>query len=109
MFVTWKTEKDHVLRGCIGTTQPVNLVKGLTDYSLKSALDDYRFPPVKFDELPKLVCTVALLADFEACGNYRDWIIGTHGVAMRFQDSETDRSFHALFLPEVMTEHSKKV
>ena len=105
MFVTWKTEKDHVLRGCIGTTRPVNLVEGLKDYALRSALNDHRFDPVRADELPGLVCTVSLLVDFEACSDYEDWTIGNHGVSMRLDDS--DGSFHALFLPEVMIEHSK--
>jgi hypothetical protein len=35
LFVTWN--KDHLLRGCIGTLEPRTLHKGLKDYALTAA------------------------------------------------------------------------
>lgn len=103
MFITWKTKNDHVLRGCIGTTSPISLLKGLQTYSIKSALHDGRFSPIKATELESLVCTLSLLTDYEECTNYDDWQIGIHGISIKFEKNE--RSYHAIFLPEVMTEH----
>ena len=106
MFVTWKTKKDHQLRGCIGTTSPINLIEGLRKYSIVSALHDGRFEPIKANELESLCCSISLLTDFERCKSYSDWIIGVHGVSIKF---EVDgRLFNAIFLPEVMIEHSNK-
>lgn len=107
MFVTWKTAIGHHLRGCIGTTQPVQLVEGLKVYALKSALNDSRFTPITADELPNLVCTVSLLIDFEECSDFRDWNIGSHGVSIKYLDESKNKTYHALFLPEVMVEHGK--
>lgn len=105
MFVSWKTKNDNQLRGCIGTTSPVNLIDGLRKYSIVSALQDGRFDPIKSIELESLICSISLLTDFEKCKSYNDWDIGIHGVSIRFQVN--DRGYHALFLPEVMIEHSK--
>ena len=98
-----KLKNDHVLRGCIGTTSPISLLKGLQTYSIKSALHDGRFSPIKATELESLVCTLSLLTDYEECADYDDWQIGNHGISIRFEKNE--RSYHAIFLPEVMTEH----
>lgn len=102
MFVTWKTTKDHVLRGCIGTTSPINLIIGLKRYSLRSALEDGRFSPIKVSELESLTCSISLLTDFSNCSNYCDWTIGMHGISIKFEDG--GHHYSALYLPEVMTE-----
>lgn len=107
MFVSWKTKIGHQLRGCIGTTNPINLIDGLRDYSLKSALQDNRFSPIKASELESLVCTVSLLTDYEECVSFDDWNIGIHGISFEFQD--IDCKYRALFLPEVMIEHGNVV
>lgn len=104
MFVTWKTKNDNQLRGCVGTTNPVNLLEGLRKYSILSALQDGRFEPIKSIELENLICSISLLTDFEKCSSCDDWNIGIHGVSIKFQSS--NRTYHSLFLPEVMIEHS---
>ena len=106
LFVTWKAEEDDTLRGCIGTTSPINIQEGLKKYSIISALNDKRFDPIKSEELENLICTVSLLTDFEICSSYDDWTIGIHGVSIDFKDMK-GRQYHAIFLPEVMIEHSK--
>lgn len=107
MFVTWKNKTDHMLRGCIGTTSPISLLEGLQTYSIKSALNDGRFSPIKATELESLVCTLSLLTDYEECDSYDDWQIGKHGISIKFE--KDGRSYHAIFLPEVMTEHGTKI
>lgn len=97
----------HVLRGCIGTSHPVSLVEGLKHYAIRSALHDSRFAPITADEFPKLVCGVSLLVDFESCANFLDWNIGEHGISMKYRDDASNRVYSAIFLPHVMTEHSK--
>lgn len=108
MFVTWKTKKDNQLRGCIGTTSPVNLVSGLKKYSIISASQDGRFEPIKATEFEGLICSISLLTDFEKCKNYNDWVIGVHGVSIKFE-ADDGRNYSALFLPEVMIEYSKQI
>lgn len=107
MFITWKTKVGHLLRGCIGTISPINLIEGLRIYSLKSALEDTRFSPVNASELENLICTVSLLTDYEDCSSFDDWVIGTHGISFELQ--ENNRKYGALYLPEVMTEHGKLI
>ena len=41
-----------------------------------SALKDSRFPPMSRDELPRLLCSVSLLTNFEDVGDYLDWEVG---------------------------------
>jgi uncharacterized protein (TIGR00296 family) len=71
VFVTWK--KDKKLRGCMGTFSPRRLHRGLSEYSLTSALKDSRFTPIAMDELPKLECGVSLLTNFEKAKDCFDW------------------------------------
>ena len=105
MFVTWKTDA-HELRGCIGTISAINLIEGLQQFSIKSALKDHRFSPIQTNELESLTCSVSLLTDYEKCSKYDDWIIGKHGVSITFEDDGCN--YRAIFLPEVMTEHGKQ-
>lgn len=105
MFITWKTKNNHVLRGCIGTTAPVSLLKGLQTYSIRSALHDSRFSPIKATELASLICTLSLLTDYEECAAYDDWQLGKHGISIKFE--RDGRFYHSLFLPEVMIEHGR--
>ena len=106
MFITWKTVENHELRGCIGTTSPVNLIDGLRQYSIKSALQDGRFSPVKVTELEKLVCSISVLTDFEECQDFNDWTIGVHGISIALD--ELGKIYRAIFLPEVMIEHGNE-
>lgn len=103
MFVTWKTTKDQTLRGCKGTTSPINLISGLKTYSLHSALQDGRFSPVKASELDSLTCSISLLTDYDNCSSYDDWTIGTHGISIKFEDG--GHHYSGIYLPEVMTEY----
>lgn len=62
VFVTINTHPMHSLRGCIGYPEPIfPLIDALKRASKSAALDDPRFPPVKEEELDKVVMEVSLL------------------------------------------------
>jgi len=61
-FVT--IEKDSELRGCIGTYLPtrINIAEEIIRNAIAAASEDYRFGPIKIEELPYLSYTVYILS-----------------------------------------------
>ncbi|XP_075587036.1 uncharacterized protein CG5902 [Dermatophagoides farinae] len=105
LFVTWNVGNDRRLRGCIGTFNSIPLHSGLRDYALTSALRDHRFAPITKDEFINLHVSVSVLINFESALDYKDWIIGIHGIRIEFRsDNGTKRT--ATFLPEVAVEQN---
>mmetsp|Transcript_31187 Transcript_31187/g.85498 ORF Transcript_31187/g.85498 Transcript_31187/m.85498 type:complete len:351 (-) Transcript_31187:98-1150(-) len=112
LFVTWLKRRrgdraavgEPVLRGCIGCLEPIAFCPGLSEYAMRSSLQDRRFPPVLLEEVPSLSCKLSILFQFEACAHIYDWELGVHGILIRFTDAH-NRSFSATFLPEVALEH----
>ncbi len=107
LFVTWNTAEDeppgeHVLRGCIGTFDPLPLAEGLATYALTAALHDTRFAPVARRELPFLAVAVTLLTDFEPVDAWDDWTLGRHGLRITFRVG--GRRYGATYLPDVAPE-----
>ncbi|GMH90845.1 hypothetical protein TL16_g11884, partial [Triparma laevis f. inornata] len=72
---------------------------------MTSALRDRRFSPIELSELPTLRCSVSLLVEYEDCNDCYDWIVGTHGIIISFQNSRC-QTFSATYLPEVALEHN---
>lgn len=115
LFVTWEkqtqtsssssSEPRWDLRGCIGTLSPSDLTSSLPSYVMTSALRDHRFNPISLSELPSLRCSVSLLVDYEDCSDCYDWVVGTHGIIINFQNSRC-QTFSATYLPEVALEHN---
>lgn len=70
-----------------------------------SAFHDSRFEPIALSEIPFLSCSVSLLVNFEPANNYRDWIIGVHGI--RIECKQNGRRLNAVYLPEVASEQRK--
>lgn len=103
LFVTWLIGSDKQLRGCIGTFSPMNLVQGLREYAITSAINDSRFSPISRDEYPLLSCAVSILTQFEPCSSYSDWDIGLHGIRIEFLN-ERGAKRSATYLPEVAHE-----
>ena len=103
LFVTWTTGKEKELRGCIGTFAKDLLETNLMRYALISAFKDSRFDPIKLKELKNLNCEVSLLVQFEKANSPVDWVVGTHGIDIDFDDSHGE-SYSATFLPEVAEE-----
>ncbi|CAG8954333.1 hypothetical protein HYFRA_00005956 [Hymenoscyphus fraxineus] len=108
LFVTWNTispltpSSHRSLRGCIGTFSTLPLSTGLSSYSLTSALQDHRFPPITLRELPTLEVSVTLLTDFEPCSDAMDWELGIHGLRITFYAK--GRNYGACYLPDVAVE-----
>ncbi|KAK7422682.1 hypothetical protein QQX98_001470 [Neonectria punicea] len=104
LFVTWNTMDDDEpsLRGCIGTFESQPLAEGIPEYSLVSALQDSRFPPIRKAELPTLQVAVTLLTDFEEVDDMYDWDVGVHGLRLSFYDR--GRRYGSTYLPDVAAE-----
>ena len=103
LFVTWTTGKEKELRGCIGTFSKDLLEKNLMIYALISAFKDSRFDPISKYEIPNLNCEVSLLVEFEKAKSPVDWVVGTHGIDIDFEDKNGNK-YSATFLPEVAEE-----
>ena len=103
LFVTWTTGKEKELRGCVGTFSKDDLQKNLVRYTFISAFKDSRFPPISKNEITNLNCEVSLLVQFEKAKTPVDWVIGTHGIDIDFED-KSGKSYSATFLPEVAEE-----
>jgi uncharacterized protein (TIGR00296 family) len=62
VFVTLKMHPSNELRGCIGFPTPfTSLAEGIVGAAISAATEDPRFPPVKKEELDKLVIDVSVL------------------------------------------------
>jgi uncharacterized protein (TIGR00296 family) len=57
-------EKSGELRGCIGTYLPtrINIAEEIIRNAISAANEDYRFGPIKIEELPELSYTVYILS-----------------------------------------------
>mmetsp|Transcript_43879 Transcript_43879/g.105886 ORF Transcript_43879/g.105886 Transcript_43879/m.105886 type:complete len:232 (+) Transcript_43879:114-809(+) len=104
LFVTWEKMHNRTwqLRGCIGTLSPKRLDSSVGEYALTSALMDRRFHPIKQSEIRSLRVGVSLLVDYEVCRDVYDWIVGVHGILIKFQVGRNQYS--ATYLPEVAKE-----
>jgi hypothetical protein len=68
VFVTLNKleERGKSLRGCIGYPEPVlPLVEATIDSAINSAVEDPRFPPVKLEEMEKIVVEVSVLTPLQ--------------------------------------------
>lgn len=100
LFITWN--KNHNLRGCIGTFLSLPTESGVAEYSLVSAFQDSRFPQISALELPLLSVSVTLLDKFEPISDPEDWEIGKHGLKVKI--STGGRHYSGTFLPLVAEE-----
>jgi AmmeMemoRadiSam system protein B/AmmeMemoRadiSam system protein A len=97
VFVTLK--KSGHLRGCIGTivgTAPLYL--GVQDNAIKSAVKDYRFPPVKKEDLKEIDIEISVMTPLQRIDDYKKIRLGTDGVIIK------KGNYQAVFLPQVATE-----
>lgn len=75
-------EKDGVLRGCIGTIEPVrkNLAEEIIENAISAGTEDPRFAPVTEEELPKLVYSVDVLKEPEPVSSINELDPKRYGV-----------------------------
>jgi len=98
VFVTLK--KRGRLRGCMGTldaSQP--LAEAVRHAAEASALQDWRFEPVRAAELPELSIEVSILSAPFPMRSLDDLQLGTHGIIVQRGPAR------GLFLPQVAREH----
>ena len=96
------------LRGCIGTLAKRNLQHALSEFAITSALHDRRFDPISIHELPMLRVGVSLLVKYEVCQDCLDWVVGVHGIIIKFggNNNNTGEQYSATYLPEVAKDQS---
>jgi hypothetical protein len=96
VFVTLK--KNETLRGCIGVIVPVDiLARNIITSTRNSALNDHRFPPVRFDEVDELEIEISVLSLLKET-KLEDIEIGKHGLIVEGGDKS------AIYLPQVAPE-----
>lgn len=103
-FVTIHTYPENDLRGCIGIPTPIMKLKDAIAEGASSATHDPRFPPLKTDELDKIIIEVTILTKPELIGvdkpqEYLEKIkIGRDGLIVE------KGMFKGLLLPQVPVE-----
>lgn len=104
VFVTLHTYPEHELRGCIGIPLPVMPLREAIIEAAKSSTRDPRFPPVKKNELDRIIVEVTILTKPELIKieNPRDYLskikIGRDGLIV-------EQGFNkGLLLPQVPVE-----
>lgn len=94
VFVT--LEKNHNLRGCIGTTEArMPIHQAVTELAIAAAVEDHRFPPVTKNELKDIKIEISVLSPLKKISSATEIIESKHGVVVK----KGSRS--GLFLPQV--------
>lgn len=82
-FVTLRT-KTGQLRGCIGEFNSQKpLYQVIQDKAIDAALNDPRFPPVKYEELKDINIEVSVLSSQEKISDWQKIELGKHGVVIK--------------------------
>ncbi|MCX7908125.1 MAG: AmmeMemoRadiSam system protein B [Ignavibacteria bacterium] len=98
-FVT--IEKNDELRACMGHIFPTKpLVYELQEVAKTSATSDWRFGPVRKEELPHLSFEITILSRFKKVFSFNEIVIGKHGLYLRY------KNYSGLLLPQVATERN---
>ena len=77
--------KDNALRGCIGTLRPTTscVAEEIIQNAISSGTRDYRFPPIKEDELNKLHFSVDVLFPPEPIHSMDELDVKRYGVIVK--------------------------
>jgi hypothetical protein len=74
---------DDKLRGCIGTfSEEDTLFEHVRQMALSAATADYRFSPIKVDELKKMQIEISVLSPRKRIYNANEIVPGVHGIYM---------------------------
>lgn len=96
-FVT--LHKNSNLRGCIGRFEPdIPLYQVVVEMAVAAAINDYRFSPVKKDELDEIDIEISVLTPMVKIDSVQQIVLGKHGIYI----SKGSRG--GTFLPQVATE-----
>ena len=90
---------DKELRGCIGYIYPIKpLFQAVIDNALGASSKDYRFSPLKENELEDIELEISVLTPLRKVDSYEEIEIGKHGVVFYLHDRQS------VFLPHVAPE-----
>lgn len=96
-FVTLKVEDE--LRGCIGYPLPhKSLLETIIDCAIAAASQDFRFAPIKKEELSRLNIEISVLTLPRKIKDVSEIKIGEHGIIL------SKKSHRGLLLPQVPVE-----
>ncbi len=96
-FVTLKI--GGRLRGCIGSLAPAApLYQSVHDNAVNAALNDYRFRPVRTEELRQIDVHISILSPIMDIQSIDAFKLGEHGIILR------KGMQRAVYLPEVAVE-----
>jgi AmmeMemoRadiSam system protein A len=97
-FVTLKV--DDQLRGCIGYPLPYKpLADTVAEMALAAATQDYRFPPLRAEELKRLKIEISVLTLPQPVQDVNEIEVGRHGIIVSKGIAK------GLLLPQVPTEY----
>lgn len=97
VFVT--LHKNGELRGCIGHILPkAPLWKAVMENAVNSGFRDFRFPPLREEELKEVSLEVSVLSPLRRISGPEEFQVGREGILIRLGNSS------AVFLPQVATE-----
>ena len=88
--------KNGQLRGCIGEILPTRpIYQVVIIQAVNAAVNDYRFPPVKIDEINEIKIEISALTPPKKVDSYKDIVIGRDGMTI------SKKGHRAVFLPQV--------
>jgi AmmeMemoRadiSam system protein A len=97
-FVTLKV--DNQLRGCIGYPLPQkSLIETIAAMAVSAATQDYRFPPLKIEELPRTKIEISVLTLPRPVKEVQEIEVGRHGIIVSKGIAK------GLLLPQVPSEY----
>jgi hypothetical protein len=87
---------DNKLRGCIGFIEPImSIGEAITRSAYSAAFEDYRFNPLKKEELNKIKIEVSILSPLKEIKDISEVSQNRHGVVIRNKEKS------GVFLPDV--------
>jgi len=96
--------KNNALRGCIGTYLPTkeNIAQEVIRNAIAAATEDWRFGPVKEEELPLLSFTVYILSQPELVKDLKELDPKKYGIIVKTLpiSSSGDVVFNGHFIPK---------
>jgi len=100
-FVT--IEKNGNLRGCIGTYLPTrkNIAEEIIYNAIAAATEDYRFEPIKKEELPELTYTVYILNEPELIKDIKGLNPKKYGIIVKTVPNSHFVAKTGLLLPDL--------
>ncbi len=97
-FVT--LHKKGALRGCIGYIQPTKpLYETVQEMAVSAAFNDYRFEPLKAEELSEIDIEISVLTPFKRISDIEEIEVGKHGLMV------VKGNHSGLLLPQVAAEY----